>query len=313
MTQKTIAALYKFAELTDFVTMQPKLYQLCESLNIKGTLLLANEGINGTVCGTDEAIQALLAYLSSDPRLSDLDCKLSYADHMAFFRLKIKLKKEIVTMGVPSVKPSEQTGIHLDSKAWNALMQDPNVILIDTRNDYETDIGAFKDALIPNTESFREFPEFVQENLADCKDKKIAMYCTGGIRCEKASGYMLQEGFKEVYQLKGGILKYIEETPKNESLWQGECFVFDNRVSIDHHLEKGQYDQCFGCRHPLTEEEKNKGPYLEGVYCPRCHDQRSEEQKASASQRQKQIKLAKQRGELHMGNPRLLFSKKNIE
>lgn len=205
-------------------------------------------------------------------------------------------------MGVPSVQPTEQTGVHLEATAWNALLNDPDVILIDTRNAYETAIGTFKNAIDPHTENFREFPRYVDEHLSQYKNKKIAMYCTGGIRCEKASGYMLQQGFKEVYQLKGGILKYMEEVPEQDSLWQGECFIFDNRVSVNHQLAPGSYDQCFGCRHPITEEDKKNGPYRQGVYCPRCFDARSEEQKNHSAERQKQMELAKKRNELHMGD-----------
>jgi UPF0176 protein len=300
MSKYTIIALYKFCAFQDFKAFQPNLYTFCSSLGIKGTLLLASEGINGTLCGSDDAITAFIHFLTSDARFADLDYKLSYTEQMAFFRLKIKLKKEIVTMGVPTVNPVEKTGIHLSAKAWNALLSDPDVILLDTRNRYETAIGHFKNAVDPQTHSFREFPEYVNKNLGQYKNKKIAMYCTGGIRCEKASSYLLQQGFKNVYQLKGGILKYMEETTAQDSLWEGECFIFDNRVAVDHALNKGNYDQCFGCRHPITEEDKQTGYYLKGVYCPRCHDTRSEKQKNSAAERQKQIDLAKKRGELHI-------------
>ena len=217
--------------------------------------------------------------------------------------MKVKLKKEIVTMGVTGVDPNTRAGTYVRPRDWNDLVSDPEVFLIDTRNDYECDIGSFSGAVDPRTQNFREFPDFVRANLDPDKHKKVAMFCTGGIRCEKASAFMLNEGFEEVYHLQGGILKYLEEVPQQDSLWEGECFVFDNRVSVDHQLEKGRYDQCFGCRHPITDEEKHSGQYEAGVCCPHCYDRLTEDQATRFRERQKQVKLAALRGEPHVGAP----------
>jgi UPF0176 protein len=245
----------------------------------------------------------VLAYLRSDPRLADLEHKESYDDHMPFYRMKVKLKREIVTMGVEGVDPNLRVGTYVKPQDWNALLNDPDVLLIDTRNDYEYGIGSFRGAVDPHTQSFREFPEYVRSHLDPTRQKKVAMFCTGGIRCEKASAFMLSEGFEEVYHLHGGILKYLEEVPPEESVWEGECFVFDNRVAVDHKLEKGRYDQCYGCRHPITEEDKVSDKYEKGVCCPLCYDRLTPDQKARFSERQKQIELAAQRGEVHVGAP----------
>ena len=245
----------------------------------------------------------MLDYLRSDPRLADLEHKESFDDHMPFYRMKVKLKREIVTMGVDDIDPNQRVGTYVEPRDWNALVEDPEVLLIDTRNDYECDIGTFRGALDPHTTNFREFPAYVRENLDPGRHKKVAMFCTGGIRCEKASAFMLKEGFEEVYHLQGGILKYLEEVPKEQSTWEGECFVFDNRVAVDHDLNKGQYDQCHGCRHPITESDKLSDKYQKGVCCPHCYDDLTEEQKARFSERQKQVELAKARGEQHIGAP----------
>jgi UPF0176 protein len=265
-------------------------------------LLLASEGINGTVAGTREGIDLLLAYLKAIPELAQLDHKESFCDEMPFYRMKVKLKKEIVTMGVEGIDPQVTVGRYVEPKDWNALITDPDVLLVDTRNDYEVEIGTFKGAMDPNTTTFREFPEYVKTNLDPQKQKKVAMFCTGGIRCEKATAYMIEQGFDEVFHLKGGILKYLEEVPEAESLWQGECFVFDNRVSVNHKLEKGDYDQCHGCRFPITEQDKRDARYVAGVSCPRCHDLLTEDQRMRFSERQKQIQLAKQRQQVHIGS-----------
>ena len=300
--QTVVAALYKFVALDDFREMREPLLQKCHELGIKGTLLLAHEGINGTIAGSREAIDAILAYLKADPRLADIEHKESFFDEPPFYRMKVKLKKEIVTLGVEDIDPNSIVGHYVEPKDWNALITDPDVVLVDTRNQYEYEIGTFKGALDPQTETFREFPDYVKENLDPAKHKKVAMFCTGGIRCEKSTGLLLQQGFEEVYHLKGGILKYLEEVPEEESLWQGECFVFDNRVAVDHKLEKGQYDQCHGCRFPITEEDKQSELYQPGICCPRCHDKLTEDQKQRFAERQKQIELAKQRNEKHIGS-----------
>ena len=301
-----VAALYKFVSLPDCREIREPLLDHCMQHGVKGTLLLAEEGINGTIAGTREGIDAALAYLRNDARLTDLDHKESYTDEMPFYRMKVKLKKEIVTLGVSGIDPNARVGTYVKPEDWNALISDPDVVLVDTRNDYEFDIGTFKKAINPDIQNFRDFPAYVQQNLSPEKHKKVAMFCTGGIRCEKATAYMLQQGYEEVYHLQGGILKYIEQVPEEQSLWQGECFVFDNRVAVNHKLEKGKYDQCHGCRYPITVEDKQSEKYIEGVCCPHCHDTQSAQTRRRAAERQKQIELAKLRNEKHIGvDPRL--------
>jgi UPF0176 protein len=296
--ETVVAALYKFARLEDYVDMRGPLQAFCEAQDIRGTILLALEGINGTVSGSRAGIDALLARLKSDPRLADLEHKESYDSEkpfkrMPFKRMKVRLKKEIVTIGVPEVDPNDRVGVYVSPQDWNELISDPEVILLDTRNSYEYEIGSFKGAIDPATESFRQFPDYVAKNLDNQKHKKIAMFCTGGIRCEKASSFMLAAGFKEVYHLKGGILKYLEEVPPEESLWQGECFVFDERVSVGHGLKPGPYELCRGCRNPITEADKTSPKYEEAVSCPHCHDRLTEAQKDRFRMRQKQMATAK--------------------
>ena len=303
MDKVIVAALYKFVALEDFHQLREPLLDRCIAAGTRGTLLLAREGINGTIAGSREALDEVLAYLRSDPRLADLEHKESVDDHMPFYRMKVKVKKEIVTMGVPGIDPNQRVGTYVRPRDWNELVNDPEVLLIDTRNDYEYGIGTFRGALDPRTTTFREFPAYVRATLDPRRHKKIAMFCTGGIRCEKASAFMLKEGFEEVYHLQGGILKYLEEVPEQDSTWEGECFVFDNRVAVNHRLEKGQYDQCYGCRHPITEQDKLSDKYQKGVCCPRCYDTLSEEQKARFRERQKQVELARQRGQAHVGAP----------
>jgi UPF0176 protein len=298
-----VAALYKFVTLEDFRELREPLLDICLAAGTRGTLLLAREGINGTIAGSRVAIDRVLTYLRSDARLADLDHKESPDDRLPFHRMKVKLKKEIVTMGVAGVDPNQRVGTYVLPRDWSALVNDPEVLLLDTRNDYEVDIGTFRGALDPRTVNFRDFPAFVRRNLDPAVHKKVAMFCTGGIRCEKASAFMLNEGFQEVYHLEGGILKYLEEVAPEDSTWEGECFVFDNRVSVNHKLEKGQYDQCYGCRHPITEEDKRSDKYEQGVCCPLCFDRLSADQKARFRERQKQVDLATRRGEAHVGAP----------
>ncbi|MGV3581110.1 MAG: rhodanese-related sulfurtransferase [Methylophilus sp.] len=301
MSKYLTAALYKFVSLPDYKNLQQPILDICVKHNIKGTLLLALEGINGTIAGLPDDIQAVLNYLRQDPRLHDLEHKESYADKHPFYRMKVKLKKEIVTMGVEGVNPNDVVGTYVKPEDWNDLISDPDVILLDTRNDYEVHIGTFKGAVDPKTTTFREFPKFVEENLDKTKHKKVAMFCTGGIRCEKASSYMKQQGFEEVYHLQGGILKYLENVPKEQSMWEGECFVFDQRVAVKHGLEEGDYDQCYACRMPLSPEEMQSEQYTPGISCPHCYDKTSEEKKAALTERQRQVILAKKRGETHIG------------
>ncbi len=296
-----VAALYHFTRLADYEQLKAPLQDMCELLGIKGTLLLAYEGINGTIAGTDKAIADLLSFLRADPRLTHLEHKESRSEDMPFYRMKTRLKREIVTMGVDGVDPNDIVGTYVDPKDWNDLITDPDVILIDTRNDYEVEIGTFKGALNPDTQTFREFPQWVEDNREKLNKPKVAMFCTGGIRCEKASSFMKQNGFDDVYHLKGGILKYLETQPKDKSLWEGDCFVFDQRVAVTHGLAESDYDQCYACRYPITETEKASPLYVKGVSCPRCHNRMSEEQRARFAERQKQIALAKARGEEHLG------------
>ncbi|WP_020593946.1 rhodanese-related sulfurtransferase [Kiloniella laminariae] len=301
MTKYVVSALYHFAVLEDFEKLREPLQKFMLEQNVKGTLLLAREGINGTVAGTPQAIAALHGYLRSDPRLAKVVTKESYHEELPFHRTKVKLKKEIVTMGVEGIDPNDIVGTYVKPKDWNALISDPDVVLVDTRNDYEVGIGTFKNAIDPKTATFREFPAYVKENLADAKSKKVAMFCTGGIRCEKSTAYLKQQGFDEVYHLEGGILKYLEEVPEEESLWEGECFVFDSRVAVKHNLEKGKYDQCYACRMPLTEEDKRNPKYLKGISCHLCHDKLSDEQKQRFEERAKQVELSRQMGIDHIG------------
>jgi UPF0176 protein len=304
MNSLVVAAVYKFVKLSDCAALREPLLARCDALGITGTLLLAEEGINGTIAGTRSGIDNILEYLRSDPRLADLEHKESAADQPPFYRMKVKLKKEIVTMGVPGIDPTELAGQYVKPEDWNALINDPDVLLIDTRNDYEVDVGTFKGALDPRITTFREFPEYVKNNIDPQQKPRVAMFCTGGIRCEKASAYMLQQGFSEVYHLQGGILKYLENVPAEQSLWQGECFVFDQRVAVGQGLEPGHYELCFGCSRPITAEEKSSPKYQAGISCPHCYDTLTPEKRAAAMERQKQVVLANQRGETHIGRRR---------
>ena len=297
----TVAALYRFAPLKDLETLQQDLQALCRENGICGTLLIAHEGINGTVAGSRAGIDTLLHHLRRMPGLQDLEHKESFAEEQPFYRMKVRIKKEIVTIGLPDVDPNETVGTYVEPEAWNEIISDPDTVVIDTRNDYEIKIGTFKNAINPHTDTFRAFPGYVQRNFDPKKHKKVAMFCTGGIRCEKASAYMKKLGFEEVYHLKGGILKYLERMPEDKSLWEGECFVFDQRVAVKHGLALGSYILCPSCRHPVSPDAQQSEKYIEGIACPYCHDHLSEERKARSAERQKQLKLAEARGEKHIG------------
>ncbi|WP_019612800.1 rhodanese-related sulfurtransferase [Psychromonas ossibalaenae] len=305
MSNTVVCALYRFVSLENYQEIQAPLLAIMQANDIKGTLLLASEGINGTVAGSREGIDNLINWLKSDPRLVKLTTKESYDLENPFYRTKVKLKKEIVTMGIEGIDPKKTVGTYVKPKDWNALISDPEVLLVDTRNDYEISIGTFENAVDPNTTNFREFPQYVKDNLDPEKHKKVAMFCTGGIRCEKSTAYLKEQGFDEVYHLEGGVLKYLEEVPEQETMWKGECFVFDNRVSVNHQLEKGQYDQCHGCRLPITEDDKKSAEYMKGISCHQCFDRITDEQKQRFAQREKQIGLAKARGETHIGSAAL--------
>lgn len=301
MNNYLVCALYKFVSLEDYQTFRQPLKDFMESRQIKGTILLAKEGLNGTVSGGQYAIDELISYLNQDPRIAPITHKFSWHQEQPFYRTKVKLKKEIVTMGVENIDPRKTVGTYVAPKDWNKLISDPDVTVIDTRNDYEIEIGTFKNAINPKTDSFREFPEYVTKELNPDIHKKVAMFCTGGIRCEKSTAYLKDQGFDEVYHLEGGILKYLEDVPKDDSLWEGDCFVFDNRVAVNHDLEKSGYDQCYGCRLPITDEDKKSTEYEAGVSCPRCSGTHTDSQLERFREREKQVNLSKQRTQEHVG------------
>ena len=300
-----VAALYKFVRLDDHPQLREPLLALMLEQDVRGTLLLAHEGINGTIAGPRAGINTVLDWLRKDPRLEDLEHKESFHDEHPFLRTKVKLKKEIVTMGVEGIDPNRVVGTYLSPEEWNEVISDPDTLLIDTRNDYEVEVGTFKGAINPETKTFREFPDYVKNTLDPQKHKKVAMFCTGGIRCEKSTAYLKEQGFEEVYHLKGGILKYLEEMPREDSLWEGDCFVFDERVTVDHDLNPGDFDQCHACRRPISDADKLSDQFQLGVSCPKCFDESTAEQKRRFAERQKQIELAHRRGQQHRGmNPR---------
>ena len=315
MSQIVVAALYHFVRLSDFRELQAPLLARCEQYGIRGTILLAEEGINGTISGTRTGIDAVLAYLRSDARFATLEHKESFTEDKPFHRMKVKLKKEIVTMGVPSADPANIVGTYLDAKEWNELISDPDVLVIDTRNQYEVDIGTFKNAISPHTNTFGEFPKYVETELADKKHKKIAMFCTGGIRCEKSTSFLKSQNFEQVYHLKGGILRYLETVPPSENLWQGECFVFDQRVTVDKDLQPGSYVECLACRRIVSAKEQAQPGYKKGVSCPHCINESSPEQRARFAERARQFELAAKRGKRHIGVPfkKSAAKKKNHE
>lgn len=297
------AAFYKFVELPDFRALREPLLRACERVGAKGTILLAAEGINGTIAGHPDGVHEVLRYLRSDPRLADLEHKESGAAEMPFLRMKVRLKREIVTLGVHGVNPARMAGKYVKPEEWNQLLDDPDVVLVDVRNDYEVELGTFKGALNPRTKSFSELPQWVAEETALRSKPKVAMFCTGGIRCEKSTAYLRMAGFDEVYHLQGGILKYLEVVAEQDSRWEGECFVFDERVAIGHGLKQGRYELCRSCRMPVGEADKASPEYIEGVSCPKCYAMRSEEKKRSLAERHRQVQLAKQRNDAHLGVP----------
>jgi len=300
-TDLVVAALYQFVLLENYQDLRQPLLSVCHDAGVKGTLLLAREGINGTIAGHRQGIDRVLSWLRLDPRLEGLQCKESYHANAPFHRVKVKLKKEIVTMGVEDVDPTLCVGRYATPEQWNALVDDPDCLVIDTRNDYEVAIGTFEGSINPTTKSFRDLPGWIRENLEPERHRKIAMFCTGGIRCEKSTSFLISEGFEEVWHLQGGILNYLEQVPEEESRWQGECFVFDSRVAVDHSLSKGSYDQCYACRHPITEVDKASKHYRKGVSCPRCYEHLTSDQQARFTERQKQVDLASARGQQHIG------------
>ena len=297
-----IAAFYQFAQLDDFTEMREALLKRCEGLGLLGSILLAREGINGTVAGPGPAIDGLLEYLRADPRLAQLQDKRSQASEAPFYRMKVRLKKEIVSLGVPGIDPLAEVGEYIEPEDWNALVSGPGVRLIDTRNDYEYHLGSFEGAEDPGTRSFREFPEWVRQNLDPDRDEHVAMFCTGGIRCEKATALLKQQGFKHVYHLRGGILNYLEKIDSEHSLWRGDCFVFDNRVTVDHQLGPGDFEVCPACRMPLTPEDRDSPLFEQHVSCPRCFDRLTPEKREGLLERARQIALAEGKGQRHLGS-----------
>lgn len=303
-----VAALYRFARFKDCTSLREPLARLCARNGIRGTLLLAHEGINGTIAGTPEGIAAVLDHIRALPDCTELDVKLSTASTMPFHRMKVRLKREIVTMGEPEIDPRASVGTYVEAQDWNALISDPDTIVIDTRNDYEVAVGTFEGAIDPRTASFRDFPEWFRqerERLFGESKPKVAMFCTGGIRCEKSTAFLKGEGIDEVYHLKGGILKYLETVPEEESLWRGECFVFDQRVTIGHGLVEGSYELCHACRRPVSADDCTSPLYEAGVSCPTCHSERTDEQRTSYRERHRQEALAAERGIAHVGAVRV--------
>lgn len=296
-----IAALYHFTRFENPQNLRTPLQELCDLINVKGSLLLAHEGINGTIAGSHDSIDRVLSHLRTLPGCENLEHKESFSDSPPFLRMKVKLKREIVTMGKPDVDPRADVGTYVAAKDWNDLIAQDDVIVIDTRNDYEVGIGSFEGAIDPNTASFRDFPGWWEANKDRYHNKRVAMYCTGGIRCEKASNYLQGAGVDEVFHLKGGILKYLEDVPEAESQWNGKCFVFDARVSVGHGLEEGEHLLCYACRRPIEPEDKQRPEYEKGVSCHQCISEHDDERKHRFRERQKQVELAAKRGERHIG------------
>ena len=296
-----VCAMYRFVLVNEPEALQQALLLILKDNNIRGTMLVAAEGINGTVAGSRAAIDNLQQWLLTDRRFAGIVFKESEAPSAPFLRTRVKLKKEIVTMGVEDINPNDIVGTFVKPEDWNELISSPDVITIDTRNDYEVQIGSFRNAVNPHTSSFREFPSYAAKNLDNTKHKKVAMFCTGGIRCEKSTAYLKSLGFEDVYHLEGGILNYLESIPEKDSLWQGECFVFDERVTVDHDLKAGSYDQCHACRMPLSENDRASRDYERGVSCPHCKEQKSDDDRERFRERELQMRLAKERGEFHIG------------
>ncbi|NLR70515.1 rhodanese-related sulfurtransferase [Novosphingobium sp. ERN07] len=301
----TVAALYRFAVIADPAALRDALDALCKAQGIKGTLLVAREGINGTIAGSAQGIARVVDFIRAQPDCADVDVKYSGTAEMPFYRMKVRIKREIVTMGEPDIDPRASVGTYVSPQDWNALIADPETIVIDTRNDYEVEVGTFERAIDPHTRTFRDFPAWFRAErerlLGEGKAPKVAMFCTGGIRCEKSTAFLKAEGVEEVFHLKGGILKYLEEVPPSQSLWHGECFVFDERVAVGHGLVQGSHVLCRACRRPVSEEGRKSHLYEDGVSCAACHHERTDEQRASARERDRQEKLARARGVAHIG------------
>lgn len=301
LEETVVCSLYRFVKLNNHEALREPLLKLLQKLQVKGSLLLAHEGLNGTIAGSREAINQVIVFLKKDGRFDGLQIKESKTNTSPFKRTKVKVKKEIVTMGRPDIDPQHYAGEYVKPEDWNDLISDPNVVVIDTRNEYEIAVGSFDGAVNPQTTTFREFPLFAK-TLNLHKSTKVAMYCTGGIRCEKSTAYLKSLGFDNVYHLEGGILKYLEETPEDNSLWKGECFVFDDRVTVNHQLHQGSYDQCHACRTPISQKDKQSPYFTEGISCHHCYKNLTEKRRKRLQERQKQVRLARQRGDSHIGS-----------
>ena len=306
--EQTVATFYQFANLPDCINWQRKLRTHCKKFNVLGTIILAEEGINGTVSSSAEGIKEILAFIKKDERFSQMPYRISTTPRKTFYRIRVVVRKEIVTLGDASINPNDMVGTYVEPKNWNKIIQDPDTVVIDTRNDYEVELGTFEGATNPNTETFCQWDEYVKENLQSQKDKKVAMFCTGGIRCEKASSHLLQNGFTEVYHLRGGILNYLENVKPEDSLWKGECFVFDHRVSVVHGLKDGDSKICFGCRWPLKVEDMESEKYESGICCPHCADSLDPVRRASLQERNRQIQIARKKKTDHLGQNIALLS-----
>ena len=306
--EQTVATFYQFANLPDCINWQRKLRTHCKKFNVLGTIILAEEGINGTVSSSAEGIKEILAFIRKEERFSQMPYRISTTPRKTFYRIRVVVRKEIVTLGDASINPNDMVGTYVEPKNWNKIIQDPDTVVIDTRNDYEVELGTFEGATNPNTETFCQWDEYVKENLQSQKDKKVAMFCTGGIRCEKASSHLLQNGFTEVYHLKGGILNYLENVEPEDSLWKGECFVFDHRVSVVHGLKDGDSKICFGCRWPLKVEDMESEKYESGICCPHCADSLDPVSRASLQERNRQIQIARKKKTDHLGQNIALLS-----
>ena len=299
--ERTITTFYQFAGLPDFQELKSRLEELGGKEKVLGTVILGKEGINGTISGPKEGVLAFMNFIRADERFANMPSRSTYTQRETFYRLRVAIRDEIVTLGVPGIDPTEVVGQYVEPEEWNALIDDPDVLLVDTRNDYEVELGTFKGALDPKTQNFSEWPDFVKDSLGNSPKRKVAMFCTGGIRCEKASSHLLQNGFDEVYHLKGGILNYLEKIEPEESLWEGECFVFHHQVSVTHGLKDGQAVLCFGCRWPLSDDDLSSPDYEKGVSCPKCNKELSDAKRESLRERQRQVELARRRQETHIG------------
>ena len=310
--EQTVATFYQFAHLPDCLDWQKKLRTRCKKLNVLGTIILAEEGINATISSSVDGIEAIMDFIKKDPRFSNLTYRLSITPRQTFYRIRVAVRDEIVTLGDSSINPNEQVGKYVEPENWNDIITDPEITVIDTRNDYEIEIGSFKNAVDPDTQTFGQWDEYVEKKLSDHKEKKIAMFCTGGIRCEKASSHLIKKGFKEVYHLKGGILNYLEKIEPENSLWDGECFVFDHRVSVVHGLKDGNAKICFGCRWPLQEKDLESEKYEPGVCCPHCADKLDPVRRASLVERNRQIQIARKKKRDHLGQDVALMTTRKI-